>query len=117
MLGDLNPKVEKIDPYWSVKTKMKSVKREKEVRELEILLDDIALPLDEKRKRLIVDESKIIKPFVEPPKPRPNWVAIQKEREERERQLQEEMEHRENVIKADQVLTNLRINKIENVTA
>jgi hypothetical protein len=57
LLGDLNPKVEKIDPYWSVKTKMKSVKREKEVRELEILLDDIALPLDEKRKRLIVDES------------------------------------------------------------
>ena len=84
MLGILNLTTDREDPKWLFPTQSKKIKREDEISELEGIMDKLDLDLESERRKLIVDDTKIVIKEDVKKKSRMNWFKMQEERERKE---------------------------------
>eukprot|EP00356_Strombidium_inclinatum_P014083 CAMPEP_0170507628 /NCGR_PEP_ID=MMETSP0208-20121228/59515_1 /TAXON_ID=197538 /ORGANISM="Strombidium inclinatum, Strain S3" /LENGTH=106 /DNA_ID=CAMNT_0010789947 /DNA_START=130 /DNA_END=447 /DNA_ORIENTATION=+ len=57
MWGNLNQKTDREDPKWKFPTNKKFLEQEKEIAEVELLIDKVDMKLKHRRKKLVVDDS------------------------------------------------------------
>lgn len=92
LLGTINLSTDRDDPKWQFRSQRKQIKREEEIEELEQIMDEIDLDLEGERRKLIVDDSKIVKKEDTKKKSRLNWFKMQEERQKQEQELREKMQ-------------------------
>ena len=76
MIGVLNLTTDREDPKWVFPTKSKKIKRENEISELESIMNKLELDLEGERRKLIVDDTQIVKKEDVKKKSRMNWFKM-----------------------------------------
>ena len=88
MWGNLNQRTDRDDPKWHLPTDQKKINRELELHKVETLIDNLDLDLDDDRRKLVVDDSKVVKKVEVKAKSRANWFKLEEEKKERAKELQ-----------------------------
>ena len=88
MWGNLNQRTDRDDPKWHLATDQKKINRELELHKVETLIDNLDLDLDDDRRKLVVDDSKVVKIVEVKAKSRANWFKLEEEKKERAKELQ-----------------------------
>jgi len=92
MWGNLNQRTDRDDLKWHLPTDQKKINREVELQKVEHLIDKLELDLEEERRKLVVDDNKIVKKVEVKAKSRANWFKIEEEKKERAQELQLKLE-------------------------
>ena len=90
--GNLNQRTDRDDPKWHLPTEQKKISREEELLNVEKLIDTLEMDLDDERRRLVVDDNRVVKKVEVKAKSRANWFKLEEERKEKERELQAKLD-------------------------
>ena len=74
--GSLNCSTDHDDPKWSIPTKQVDINREKELAQLEDLIDNLELDIKGPRPKLVIDDSKLVKVVDEKNVTRIDWIKL-----------------------------------------